>query len=156
VLPAIIHTSFTIERTYPVPPARLFRALSEPASKRRWFAEGEGFIIDTYTLDFQIGGFERCRFRFGADGPPMTLDSVYLDIVKDARIAFAYAMTIGGEPMSSSLGTMELVSEPGKTGTTLRFTEHTAFVDGNDGSKGRREGSLVMLERLANEIKSHP
>src|SRR3954471_16318388 len=104
-----IHKSFTIERTYPTNAERVFRALSDPEKKRRWFAEGDGFIVDSYTLDFKVGGFERCRFRFGADGPPMTTDAVYLDILARERIVFAYSMTVGGEPLSSSLGTMELV-----------------------------------------------
>lgn len=149
----VIHKSFTIERTYPTTAARVFRAHSDPAKKRRWFAEGEGFIVDEYSLDFQVGGFERSRFRFGADGPPMTFDGVFLDIVPSERIVLAYSMTIAGAPMSSSLSTIELV--PASSGTLLRYTEHTAFVDGNDGSAGRREGSLGLLEALAKELQAH-
>jgi uncharacterized protein YndB with AHSA1/START domain len=152
VIPPVIHKSFTIERTYPVSAARVFRAHSDPARKRRWFAEGAGFVVDSYSLDFRVGGFERCRFR-PTGGPPMTMDAVYLDIVPEARIIFAYAMTIDGAPMSSSLSTVELV--PAGKGTLLRFTEHDAFVDGNDGSVGRREGSLGLLERLAQELGAH-
>jgi uncharacterized protein YndB with AHSA1/START domain len=151
--PPVIHKSFTIERTYPTTAARVFLAHSDPGKKRRWFAEGEGFIVDSYSLDFQVGGFERCRFRFGADGPPMTYDGVYLDIVPDERIVLAYAMTVAGAPMSSSLSTVELVPAP--SGTLLRFTEHTAFVDGKDGSAARREGSKGLLEALAKELEAH-
>ncbi|HVK77408.1 MAG TPA: SRPBCC family protein [Kofleriaceae bacterium] len=151
--PAVIHDDFTIERTYPTTAARVFRALSDPTKKRRWFAEGEGFVVDSYTLDFQVGGFERTRFRFG-DGPPMTNDTVYLDIVPEQRLVFAYWMTVAGAPLSSSLGTMELVPVPG--GTLLRFTEHTAYLDGNDGSAARKQGSLELLEALARELDAHP
>jgi len=151
--PAVIHDDFTIERTYPTTAARVFRALSDPAKKRRWFAEGEGFVVDSYTLDFQVGGFERTRFRFG-DGPPMTNDTVYLDIVPEQRLVFAYWMTVAGAPLSSSLGTMELVPVPG--GTLLRFTEHTAYLDGNDGSAARQEGTRELLEALARELDAHP
>ena len=62
-------------------------------------------------------------------------------------------MTTGGAPMSSSLSTIELV--PVSAGTMLRFTEHTAFVDGNDGSASRREGSRGLLEALAKELEAH-
>jgi hypothetical protein len=62
-------------------------------------------------------------------------------------------MTIGGSPMSSSLATVELV--PASPGTLLRFTEHTAFVDGKDGSAGRREGSIGLLEALSRELETH-
>ena len=146
----VIHKSFTIERTYAQPAERVFAALSDPVKKRRWFAEGEGFEVESYSLDFRVGGFERCRFR-PVGGPPMTTDSVHLDIVANERIVFAYAMTIDGAPLSSSLGCMELVAVA--TGTLLRFTEHTAFVDGNDGSESRRVGSLALLESLAQELE---
>jgi uncharacterized protein YndB with AHSA1/START domain len=149
--PPVIHKSFTIERAYPTTAARVFAAHAEPRLKRRWFAEGEGFLIDSYSLDFQVGGFERCRFRFGERGAAMTYDGVYLDIVPEERIVLAYAMTVGGAPLSSSLLTIELA--PAAPGTLLRLTEHTAFVDGTDGSAGRREGSLALLERLAGELE---
>lgn len=83
----------------------------------------------------------------------MTFDSLFLDIVPNARIVFAYSMTIGGSPLSSSLATVELSARGPET--TLRFTEHTAFLDGNDGSAARREGSIELLEALARELATH-
>lgn len=147
---AVIHKSFVIDRLYPTTPERVFHAFSDPTKKRRWFAEGEGFTVDSYSLDFQVGGFERCLFRFG-DGPPMTNDTVYLDIVDPQRVVYAYSMTFDGAPMSSSLGCIEISSVSG--GALLRLTEHTAFVDGNDGSAARREGTLELLETLAKELE---
>ena len=148
----VVHRSFTIERTYPATADRVFRGFSDPVKKRRWFAEGEGFIVDDYTLEFKTGHFERCRFRFGADGPPMTFDGVHLDIQPEERIVLAYSMTVGGAPLSSSLATTEFVSVKG--GTLLRFTEQTAFTDGEDGSAGRRQGSVGLLEALAKELET--
>lgn len=147
---AVVHRSFTIERTYTAPAAKVFRAIAEADSKRRWFAEGEGFIVDHFSLDFRVGGFERSRFRH-VSGPPMTFDSVFMDILPDRRIVYAYGMTIDGAPLSSSLGTIELIDVVG--GTLLRYTEHTAFLDGNDMCAGRREGSIHLLEALAREVE---
>jgi uncharacterized protein YndB with AHSA1/START domain len=148
----VIHKSFTIERSYSAGVARVFRALSDPEQKRRWFVEGDGFTIESYTLDFKVGGFERTLFRYG-DGPLLTNDCVYLDIAPNERLVFAYAMTVGGAPMSSSLSTIELIARG--SSTILRFTEHTAFVDGKDGSEARREGTLGLLEALAQELERH-
>jgi uncharacterized protein YndB with AHSA1/START domain len=150
----VVHRSFTIERTYPVTVERVFRGFSDPARKRRWFAEGEGFIVDDYSLEFSAGHFERCRFRFGPGGPPMTFDGVHLDIQPQERIVLAYSMTVGGAPLSASLAITEFVSVKG--GTVLRFTEHTAFTNGEDGSEGRKEGSVGLLEALAKELETHP
>lgn len=148
-IPSVIHKSFVIHRIYPTTPDRVFLAFSDPKKKRRWFAEGEGFVVDAYSLDFTVGGFERTRFRV-VGGPAMTNDCVYLDIVDQQRIVFAYSMTIEGAPMSSSLGCMEFSIVTG--GTSLVLTEHTAYVDGNDGSAARREGSMALLESLALEL----
>lgn len=148
----VIHDTFTLEHVYPATAAKVFRALADPEKKRRWFAEGKGFVIDSYTLDFRVGGFERTRFRFG-DGPAMTNDCVHLDIVPQERVVYAYAMTMGGAPMSSSLVSIELV--PAAGGTLLRLTEHTAYVDGKDGSAGRRAGTRGMLEALAQDLREH-
>ena len=155
MLPKPIHNTFTIERIYPTTAARVFQAFRDPAKKRRWFAEGVGFIIDSYESDFRVGGWERTRFRFGADGPPMTNDCMYFEITENERMIFAYSMTIGGEPLSTSLNTIELLAASDGSGTLLRFTEHTIHLNGKDASNGRREGSIGMLERLARELDAH-
>jgi hypothetical protein len=68
------------------------------------------------------------------------------------RLVWAYGLPIGGAPLSSSLASIEL--GPPRATTLLRFTEHTAYVDGNDGGAGRREGSLELLARLARTLEA--
>ena len=51
----IVFDTFAIERTYKASPARVFEAWRDPEKKRRWFAEGKGFVIDSYELDFREG-----------------------------------------------------------------------------------------------------
>ena len=51
----VTHATFTLERSYPVPPARVFAAWAEPAAKARWFTPGPG---SGHELDFRIGGRE--------------------------------------------------------------------------------------------------
>jgi uncharacterized protein YndB with AHSA1/START domain len=36
----VVHSTFTIERTYPTAPSRVFAAFASPEIKRRWFTEG--------------------------------------------------------------------------------------------------------------------
>jgi uncharacterized protein YndB with AHSA1/START domain len=83
----------------------------------------------------------------------MTNDTLFLDIVDDERVVFAYSMTIGGAPLSASLSSIELSSVAG--GTRLAFTEHTAFLHGKDESEGRRHGTRELFERLARELELH-
>src|SRR5687767_7881596 len=103
----VVHSTFSVERTYPSPPARVFAAFSNQATKRRWFVEGEGWEIDEFSLDFRVGGRETSRFRFKG-GPPMGNDTIYLDIVPDRRIVFTYTMTVSAKPISVSLATVEI------------------------------------------------
>ncbi|BCW90530.1 hypothetical protein sos41_37010 [Alphaproteobacteria bacterium SO-S41] len=145
----LAHHTFTVERVYPQSPAKVFRAHADTAAKRRWFAESTGFIIDSYSLDFKVGGWERTRFRYGEDGPPMTNDCVYHEIAANERMVFSYAMTIGGAPLSVSLSTTELHAE-GK-GTRLVFTEQIVHY-GEQDIEGRKDGTRQLFERLAAEL----
>lgn len=148
----IVFDSFAIERTYKASRSRVFQAWKDPIKKRRWFAEAPGFVIDSYDLDFRVGGFERTRFRYG-DGEAMTNDTVFHDIAVDERIVASYGMTIGGKTLSVSLATMEI--EPHGTGTRLRYTEQGAYyeIGGPNAVPGRREGCLELLNRLAKEAE---
>jgi uncharacterized protein YndB with AHSA1/START domain len=146
---SVTHATFIIERVYDATPAQVFKANSDQAIKRRWFAEGEGFSVQKYELDFRVGGLEACRFRHG-EGAPMTYDAMFQDIVPEERIICAYSMTIGGNRISSSLATTQLRPEGRKT--RLIFTEQGAYLDGHDNVKEREEGSRGLLEALAKEV----
>ncbi|MFN4017960.1 MAG: hypothetical protein ACK4JB_21650 [Reyranella sp.] len=45
---AIQHGSFTVERRYPTPPAKVFAALAQAEARRRWLVYAEGWTIHEY------------------------------------------------------------------------------------------------------------
>ena len=51
----VTHATFSLERDYPVPPARVFAAWADPAAKARWLAASPG---RRHKLDFRVGGRE--------------------------------------------------------------------------------------------------
>ena len=142
----VVHDTIVTDRTYDRSPERVFAAWRDPAIKREWFAEGDGWQVEEYGLDFRVGGREHGRFR-GGDGAETRNETVYLDIVADRRIVMAYTMAIDGAIISASLGTVEF--EASGTGTRLVYTEQAAFFDGADGPSSRTQGWRALLASLA-------
>lgn len=146
---SVTHSTFVIERVYPTVPERVFAAFSDPRKKRHWFAEGEGFAIEAFTMDFRVGGREQACFRL-PDGRSCRNDTVYQHILPGRHIVIAYTMTLGDQCISSSQATFELVLA--KHGTNLIFTEQAAFFEGADGPQMREAGWRKLLEQLAEEM----
>ena len=124
---AAIHSTFRIERSYPQPPARVFRAFAEKEIVRRWRVEDENCRVHEFTFDFRVGGAEVSRFSF-AGGPEIRLDAQFQDILPNQRIVYCYRMATAQGPFSASLATVELVPSGG--GTHLTHTEQGAYFDG--------------------------
>lgn len=150
---SVSHATFEIERSYPVPPQRVFAAFADPVKKRRWFREEDASETLEFEMDFRVGGRERSSFRIKGgplDGVICTNYTSYLDLVPDARIVVAYTMALGDKRFSASLATFEML--PAEAGTHFIFTEHAAFFEGADGPAMRKQGWQELLERLAEEL----
>jgi uncharacterized protein YndB with AHSA1/START domain len=150
---SVVHSTFTIERTYPASPSRVFSAFADIALKRRWFTEGEDVTVEEYTLDFRVGGREVKRFR-AKGGFLCRNDTIYQDIVPDVRIVFAYTMAVGDIRISASLVTIELA--PAGDVTRLTFTEQAAFFEGADGPAIREAGWRALLGKLGDAVGKPP
>ena len=146
---SVILSTVGIERNYAVGPERVFAAFSDPAKKRRWFAEGDEFEIEHYALDFRAGGSEQARFR-GKNGLTFTNQTIFQDILPNRHIVFVYTMSMGDKRISSSQATVEFL--PKEKGTTLIFTEQGAFLEGADGPQMRQDGWSLLLESLGKEL----
>ncbi len=152
--PTVIHSTFVLERSFPVPPERVFAAFADPAKKRRWFAAGESSTVEHYELDFRVGGKEKAAFKLGPGTPVAGLicvnDTTYQVIVANRRIVFAGTMSLSGNVFSASLGTVELL--PSAAGTDLIFTYQSAFFEGADGPAMREAGWRSLLDKLAEQL----
>jgi uncharacterized protein YndB with AHSA1/START domain len=144
------HTTFVIERLYPVPQSRVFAAWANAEAKARWFGCHDEWQSSGHELDFRVGGRERLRTK-APDGIVHAYDAVYHDIVKDERIVYAYAMDLNERRISVSLATVELA--PAAGATRLTFTEQAAFLDEYDEPEDRERGTRALLENLATEVQ---
>lgn len=143
------HATFTIERKFAASPEQVFAAWSDPAAKRRWFAEADGWTDIEHAMDFRVGGKETGSGR-QPDGPLFANETVFMNIVPQRRIVFAYTMLLDGKTISTSLATVTFL--PDGTGTRLIFTEQAAFFEGGDGAAMRKEGWAWLLGQLAGEL----
>lgn len=144
------HAAFTVERTYPASPARVFAAWAEPKAKARWFVGPDAWEKSNHTLDFRVGGRE--TVSGGPPGGPVhSFDGRYQDIVPDQRIIYTYDMHMDQTRISVSLATVTF--EAAGNGTRLVFTEQAVFLDGYDNAGSREQGTRALLENLDAALK---
>jgi uncharacterized protein YndB with AHSA1/START domain len=150
----VIHSSFVLERSYSKPAASVFAAFSDPAKKRRWFAEGEGHELALFEMDFRVGGVERHRYRMKAGTPVAGLElanECRFDVITpDRLVVMSQTMDLGGKRISASLVTFEL--RPTSTGTDLICTHQAAYFEGADGPDMRKQGWVALLANLNAEL----
>jgi uncharacterized protein YndB with AHSA1/START domain len=144
----VTHDTFVLERTYPVPPARVFAAWADLDQKRAWFHGPDDWPAGEHALDFRVGGTETAVN--GPDGGPKARFSAdYVEIRPDERIVTTYTMHQDATLMSVSVATVELEGVDG--GTRLTYTEQGAYLETDDegwNPGGRREGTEGLLDAL--------
>ncbi|HSH90595.1 MAG TPA: SRPBCC family protein [Ramlibacter sp.] len=145
----VTHGTFTVERVFRHSPARVFHALHDYDTVRRWRVEGEGWQVSEFKLEFRVGAGEVSRFSYKG-GPEIRLDAQYHEIVKDERVVFSYRMAIGEQALSASLTTIELFAEG--DGTRLVQTEQGAYFGEADSITPRKVGTIGLLEKLGEDL----
>ena len=149
----VTHGSFSLERTYDAPAARVWQALSTQAAKDKWFGAGPDKLETLErSVDVRVGGRERLKGRWIAGGVVSTFDALYYDVIPNERLVYAYEMHIDERKISVSLATMELRSMGAKT--RLLVSEQGAFLDGYDDAGSREHGTGELLDALGASLKA--
>ncbi len=151
---SITHHTFVIERSYGKPVSVVFAAFADPEKLRRWYTSSDPSDLIQFESDFRVGGTEINHYRLPAGSPFPGVEIAhtgrYLDIVPEARVVTASAMSFGGNRVSASLITIEFVATD--AGTRLICTHQGAFFDGSDGPVLREAGWQKLLDRLAHAL----
>jgi uncharacterized protein YndB with AHSA1/START domain len=148
---SVTHTTFVIERTYPVAPPAVFAAFADPELKERWFTMPPDWVDTEHALDFRVGGRE-INQGGPAGGPVHLFDARYQDIVDNERIVYAYGLYIDEQRVSVSLATIELTAVGGDT--RMRFTEQGAFLDSLEDPAEREHGTSLMVDALGAALEA--
>jgi len=146
----VVHATFCIERAYPASPAQVFKALTDPAAKAKWFTGGNGYTLLAREMDVRPGGREHVMGRWET-GVVSSFDAIYHDVVQDERVVYSYEMHLDDRKISVSLATFEL--KTADTGTRLVMTEQGAFLDGYDDAGSRERGSNFLLDALGKSLQ---
>ncbi|HZY48320.1 MAG TPA: SRPBCC domain-containing protein [Devosia sp.] len=143
---SVAHGTFVVERTYDHPVEKVWAAWADGELKAQWFgAPGENNRAQVF--EFRQGGRESLKTRIH-DGRTIAFDVLYQDIVPNNRILYNYDMHADGRKISVSLAALEFSPQVSNR-THLRLTEYGLFLDGLDNVGLRKQGTLGLMEQLA-------
>jgi uncharacterized protein YndB with AHSA1/START domain len=139
-------SSVTVTRVYPVPPARVFAALSSREAMVVWANPDPSFRTSFESWDFRVGGRGLMRMQ-PPEGDPWINEDRYHEIVPDRRIILTSSLNYRGMLMFAGVLVYTITSEG--TATRLTIDEHGCFPDGRDKAEHHRLGWTQILEQLA-------
>ncbi|MBL8994672.1 MAG: SRPBCC domain-containing protein [Spirochaetia bacterium] len=123
---------FVITRTFNAPRDKVFKAWTDPAELKKWFAP-EGSDLSEYKMDFKPGGmFHYCQK--GRDGSEVWGKWVFVEIVKPEKLVLIQSFSDRSgastrHPMApvwplETHSITTFVEKNGKTEMTLRWTPY--------------------------------
>ena len=137
--------ALTARRLLRVPPARVFRAWTEAAELKRWFAAAEGFTTPLAEVDLRVGG----QYRLGMQPPGSThvlvVTGEYQEIKPPWRLSFTWRWD-EAEP-DEPVTLVTVMFDPHPQGTELILT-HERFTSAasRDQHAAGWSGCLNQLE----------
>lgn len=134
--------SLTIKRRFKAPPAKVYRAWTDPEKLKAWWGPDNGPVLQA-TVDARVGGRFHVQFRT-EDGEEHNVGGLYREVVPNEKLVFTWAWR--STPERESLVTITLKGDGDETVFTLI---HEQFFDeaARDGHRGGWKGSLDKLER---------
>jgi uncharacterized protein YndB with AHSA1/START domain len=148
----VTHSTFTIDRSFRHPPAKVWNAFATKEAKAKWFAgPSDEWTTEKWDLDFRIGGRETCISLAAKSNARILFDARYYDLLPSERLVYAYEMHIGDDRISVSLATIELRADGDVT--HLALCEQGAFLDGFDNPKLREDGTNQLMDALAASLE---
>ncbi|WP_405060836.1 SRPBCC family protein [Kribbella sp. NBC_01505] len=141
----VTHSTYTLERRYPAPVARVFEAWANPEARKRWMAQGA-----EHSQDFVVGGLETVK-GFDGEGRPLTFEAQYVDIVPNEHILTTSTMRTGDVLSTTSVTSVEFQADGNET--LLVVTEHGMYLPGQEQPEWREQGVAQQLDTLTNEFK---
>lgn len=134
--------------TFDAPPEMVYRAWTEPALLKRWFAP-RPYETPVAELDVRAGGACRIVMR-GPDGQEYPCPGVYLEVVENRRLIMTDAYTAAWEPAAKPFMTTILSFE--KDGGRTRYTARVLHWSAEDCDAHERMGFHEGWSQAARQL----
>ncbi len=137
--------SLKMEHVFKAPPPEVFRAWTDLAVLKQWWAP-DGFTIPDAALDVRPGGAWHSSL-VGPDGKRYLTNGVIREIVPNKRIVMTWAWVENGVRGHETI--VEVTLEPKGKGTLLRLSQRVfETVADVEGHTWGWKSSFEILERL--------
>ena len=139
-----------LTRTLNATPHQLFRAWTEPALLKQWFAPLP-YTTPAVETDLRPGGSTHIVMR-GPDGNEFPSHGVYLEIVPDRKLVFTDAYVSAWEPSAKPFMTVTITFEP--QGEKTLYTAHVAHWTAEDRAAHEAMGFHQGWNQCADQLES--
>ena len=112
-------TTLRFHRVLAAPPAKVFRAFTEPDAMERWFPPN-GFTATVHHMEARKGGTFRMSFTNFTTGSKIYFGGTFLELVPNERIVHTDRFD---DPNLSGEMTVTIVLKPVFCGTDLQITQ---------------------------------
>ena len=142
-----------LTRLLDAPREKVFRAWTEPELMKEWFVP-KPWTLASAEIDPRTGGRSFVVMR-DPDGNEYPNDGIYLEVVKNEKIVFTDAYTIGWQPSQKPFftGIITFEDEGGKTRYTARARHWTMEAKEEHEKMGFHEGWGLCADQLGELLK---
>ena len=99
--------TFTFERDFPLPPARMWGLMTDPKMREIWGAPGEDTVLEMLSSDLRIGGTDKHRCG-PADAPDFEVTTRWYQLAQPSDAVFTEVIEAGGARLGASLVTYRI------------------------------------------------
>jgi uncharacterized protein YndB with AHSA1/START domain len=144
-------TFLQLRRTIPAARLRVFRAWTDPAQLKKWFAVADGFTTPIADVDLRIGGRYRLGMQPPGNDPVLIVAGIYREIIPPEKLVFTWRWESSDEDEPETLVTVNFIERGNVTEVVLhheRFTSE-ALRDKH------REGWAGCMDHLEHLFAAH-
>jgi uncharacterized protein YndB with AHSA1/START domain len=133
-----------------VPPARVFKALTDSQDIVRWWGSPESYRTTEWVSDLRVGGQWRAT-GLGADGAPFSVEGEYLEIEPPHKLVQTWKPAWDGGHVTTLTYRLDAIASG--TRVTVR---HEGFAGRPESCQGHTSGWESVLAWLAADLQPRP